>query len=48
MPRTVNDSTMCSDLYLTAISKIINLLLSYALNDLKYIRTTRKLLKLAI
>lgn len=48
MPRTVNDSTMRSDLYLTAISKIINLLLAYALNDLKYIRTTRKLLKLAI
>ena len=29
-PRTVNTTTMRSDLYLTAISKLINVILAYA------------------
>jgi hypothetical protein len=46
-PRTVNTSTMRSDLYLTAISKLINVILAYAINKSEYIRSINKLLKIA-
>ncbi len=46
-PRTVNTTTMRSDIYLTAISKLINVILAYALNKPEYIRTINKLLKVA-
>lgn len=46
-PRTVNTSTMRSDLYLTAISKLINVILAYAINKPEYIRSINKLLKIA-
>lgn len=42
-PNTVNTVTMRSDLYLTAISKLVNVILAYSLNDIKYIRSIRKL-----
>lgn len=37
-PRTVNTTTMRSELYLTAISKLINVILAYAINKPEYIR----------
>lgn len=46
-PRTVNTTTMRSDLYLTAISKLINVILAYAINKPEYIRSINKLLKIA-
>lgn len=46
-PNTVNTATMRSDLYLTAISKLINVIVAYSLNNPKYIRTIRKLLLLS-
>ncbi|AWI04373.1 transposase [Clostridium drakei] len=46
-PRTVNTTTMRSDLYLTAISKLINVILAYAINNTEYIRSINKLLKIA-
>ena len=42
-PNTVNTTTMRSDLYLTAISKLINVIIADAINNIKYIRTIRKL-----
>lgn len=42
-PNTVNTTTMRSDLYLTAISKLINVIIADAVNNIKYIRTVRKL-----
>ncbi|MGL5245050.1 MAG: transposase [Sarcina sp.] len=42
-PNTLNTATMRCDLYLTAISKLINVILAYSLNDIKYIRSIRKL-----
>lgn len=38
---------MRSDLYLTAIYKIINAIVAYVLNNPTYIRTVRKLLVLS-
>lgn len=46
-PNTVNTATMRVDLYLTAISKLINVIVAYALNNPQYIRTIRKLLILS-
>ena len=46
-PRTVNTVTMRADLYLTAISKLINVILAYAINKPEYIRSINKLLKFA-
>jgi len=46
-PRTVNTSTMRADLYLTAICKLINVILAYAMNKPEYIRSISKLLKIA-
>lgn len=46
-PNTVITPTMRSDLYLTAISKLINVIVTYALNTPKYIRTLKKLLLLS-
>lgn len=46
-PRTVNTVTMRSDVYLTAISKLINVILAYAINKPEYIRSINKLLKFA-
>jgi len=42
-PNTVNTTTMRSDLYLTAISKLVNVILAYSLNNPTYIRSVRKL-----
>lgn len=42
-PNTVNTTTMRCDLYLTAISKLINVIIADAINNIKYIRTVRKL-----
>lgn len=47
LPRTLNTTTMRADLYLTAISKLINVILAYALNKPEYIRSVSKLLKIA-
>ncbi|PWL52447.1 MAG: hypothetical protein DBY38_10975 [Clostridium cadaveris] len=46
-PRTVNTITMRADLYLTAISKLVNVILAYAMNNLDYIRSVNKLLKIS-
>ncbi|UZW14823.1 transposase [Clostridium pasteurianum] len=46
-PRTVNTLTMRSDLYLTCIAKLINVILAYAINKPEYIRSINKLLKIA-
>ena len=46
-PNTVNTTTMRSDLYLTAISKLINVILAHSLNNPTYIRSIRKLLVIA-
>ena len=46
-PNTVNTTTMRSDLYLTAISKLINVILSHSLNNPEYIRSIRKLIVIA-
>lgn len=46
-PRTVNTTTMRADLYLTAISKLINVILAYAMNNIEYIRSINRLLKIA-
>lgn len=46
-PRTVNTVTMRADLYLTAITKLINVILAYAINKPEYIRSINKLLKIA-
>ncbi len=45
-PRTLNTTTMRADLYLTAISKLINVILAYAINKPEYIRSITKLLKI--
>lgn len=45
-PRTVNTTTMRADLYLTAVSKLINVILAYAMNKPEYIRSINKLLKI--
>ncbi|WDC83327.1 hypothetical protein PL321_11175 [Caloramator sp. mosi_1] len=45
-PKTVNTSTMRADLYLTAISKLINVILAYAMNKPEYLRSISKLLKI--
>jgi hypothetical protein len=46
-PKTVNTLTMRSDLYLTCIAKLINVILAYAINKPEYIRSINKLLKIA-
>ena len=46
-PRTLNTATMRADLCLTAISKLINVILAYAINKPEYIRSITKLLKIA-
>ena len=47
-PRTVNIKTIRADLYLTAISKLINVILAYAINKPEYIRSINKLFKIAV
>ncbi|MBU3177674.1 hypothetical protein KPL47_15185 [Clostridium estertheticum] len=47
-PRTLNTATMRADLCLTAISKIINVILAYSINKPEYIRSITKLLKIAV
>jgi hypothetical protein len=47
-PRTINTSTMRADLYLTAMTKLINVILAYAINKPEYIRSINKLLKIAV
>ena len=46
-PRTLNITTMRADLCLTAISKLINVILAYSINKPEYIRSITKLLKTA-
>ena len=46
-PRTVNTRTMRADLYLTAISKLVNVIVAYAIYKPEYIRSINKLLKIA-
>jgi len=46
-PRTLSTPTMRADLFLTAISKLINVILAYAINKPEYIRSITKLLKIA-
>lgn len=46
-PRTVNTSSMRADLYLTAIARIINVILAYSINQPKYMRSINKLLKIS-
>lgn len=46
-PRTVNTATMRSDLYLAAISKLITVILAYAINQPKYLKNISKLIWLA-
>ena len=46
-PRTLNTYTMRSNLYLTAISKLINVILAYSINKPEYIRSINKLLKIS-
>jgi len=46
-PRTVNTTTMRSDLYLTAITKLITVILAHAINQPQYIRSINKLIKAA-
>lgn len=45
-PKTVNIKTMRVDLYLTAISKLINVILAYAIGKPEYIRSVRSLLRI--
>jgi len=45
-PKTVNTKTMRVDLYLTAISKLISVILAYAINKPEYIMSIRNLLRL--
>ena len=47
-PRTLNTKTMRADLYLTAISKVINVILAYAINKPEYIKAIAPLLKMAV
>jgi hypothetical protein len=44
LPNTGNITTMRSDLYLAAMSKLINVILAHSPNNLGYIRNIRKLL----
>jgi hypothetical protein len=45
-PRTLSTITMRADLCLTAIAKLINVILAYAINKLEYIKSISKLLKI--
>lgn len=46
-PRTTNTTTMRSDLYLAAISKLITVILAHAMNQPQYLRNISKLIKTA-
>ena len=46
-PRTINTTTMRSDLYLAAMSKLVAVILAYAINQPKYLRNISKLINLA-
>lgn len=46
-PRTINTTTMRSDLYLCAITKQITVILAYALNKPQYLRNLNRLVKQA-
>lgn len=46
-PRTTNTTTMRSDLYICAISKLITVILAYALNKPQYMKNLNKLIKYA-
>ncbi|KGG79687.1 hypothetical protein Y919_10470, partial [Caloranaerobacter azorensis H53214] len=46
-PRTLNSSSMRADLFLTAITKLINVIVANAINKPQYFRSIRKLYKLA-
>ena len=45
-PKTLNTATMRANLCLTAISKLINVILAYAINKPEYLRSITKLLKI--
>lgn len=46
-PRTTNTATMRADLYLSAISEIVTVILAHAINQPKYLRSIRKIIKAA-
>lgn len=46
-PRTLNTATMRADLYLAGITKLITVVLAYALNQPQYLRNINKLVKAA-
>lgn len=46
-PRTTNTTTMRSDLYLAAISKLMTVILAHSLNQPRYLRNIRKLMEFA-
>jgi len=46
-PRTLNTATMRADLYLACITKLITVILAYALNQPQYLRNIQKLVKFA-
>lgn len=46
-PRTSNTTTMRSDLYLAAITKLITVILAFSINQPQYIRNISKLIKIA-
>jgi hypothetical protein len=46
-PRTLNTTSMSADLFLTAITKLINVIVANAINKPQYFRSIRKLYKLA-
>lgn len=46
-PRTLNTSSMRADLFLTSITKLINVIVANAINKPQYFRSIRKLYKLA-
>lgn len=46
-PRTTNTTTMRSDLYLSAISKLVTVILAHSLNQPQYLRNISKLIKIA-
>jgi hypothetical protein len=46
-PRTVNTTTMRSELYLAAISKLITVIVAYSINKPEFMRNTRNIMKFA-
>jgi hypothetical protein len=47
-PRSLNTATMRADLCLTAISKLVTVILAYSINKPEYIKSVSKFLKIAV